>query len=55
MFASHTWATYDKGQYDTTQGLLKCGICTLAKEKGCHIWYGGKNTVEDSWVIGNMC
>ena len=55
LFQSHPWTTYERGQNESGPGLVKCGICCLAKEKGCEMWYGGKKTSEEIWLTGSDC
>ena len=38
----HPWAIYTKGSHESGPGLVKCGLCYLAKEKGCELWRDGK-------------
>ena len=39
----HPWAIYSKGSFESGPGIVKCGLCFLAKEKGCEMWHDEKN------------
>ena len=51
----HPWAIYTKESFESGPGLVKCGLCSLAKEKGCEMWHGGKITSEERWLDGSDC
>ena len=55
LLKQHPWAIYTKGSFESGPGLVKCGLCSIAKEKGCELWRGGKKTIEDKWVWGSDC
>ena len=55
LLEHYPWAIYDKGSFESGQGLVKCGLCCVAKEKGCEMWYGGKKTSEEGWLDGSDC
>ena len=42
LLEDYPWAIYVKGSFESDQGLVKCGLCCEAKEKGCEMWYRGK-------------
>ena len=55
IFKQHPWAIYNKGYFEQGQGLVKCGLCCLAKEKKCEMWYDGKKTSEETWLDDSDC